>query len=1338
MRKYGIAILQRCIYTTTLATCMLLTVTNASVWAQSVRILSTKDGFPQSFISGLVQDQDGFIWVGTRNGLARYDGLKCKVFQHAVHDNKTIASNVVVWITKDHHNFLWVQYESGEFDKIDPRTEAITHFADANVKKISGLIVRRGWLVDRSGDLWRIVIGNGLIRTGHNQQTTTTFNTSNHKLLNDSLRGILEDKSGQIWVVSQHYLSLYDNAAKLFQSWAIPYAQDVQQLVPSPEEGTDLHQRQNGELMWGDREHLLFFNPVKKAFRYVPFPGNPTVAIRWIRTGPTGQDYFESKGIIYSYDEKNGLVTISNAELRDPADARSLLVDRSSVVWVGTNAGGIHQLDLMTPFFKSHKYTPDLFQNILQENFSLSLVKTFNWTEKANSFSAPGYHLRSVYDSLGNLWLGLKETVCYYDVKKKTAIVLPHVPLLDDQSNTGIAIKGITMAPGGKPMVIGYNGHILIYNFLTKNWEPFIDPGLIYKQFGTTVLPQDIYYDGTKVWISTAMDGLLVLDAKTKVIEQIRQHLGKNILPTNQLLVLCRDPTRKNLLWIGSYQGLICLDKTAMTTQVFSVQQGLPDNTIYSILSDESGKLWFGTNKGLCRFDPITHAVRVFNTPYGLPGDEFNRFHQLKLTDGRLAFGGPDGWTIFNPHSISDDNFEPDIALTGLKVNNLDIVPDTANSVIRRPINAIDKLTLSYEQNTLDIAFAGLQYNQPQDILYRYQLVGYDDDWVLSGHMANAYYTRIPAGDYTFKVNATNSSGHWSSHVKVLPLHITGPWWGRWWAYLCYALIASSVIWSYIRYRVNRELLTQELSLKDKESIQLREIDEMKTRFFSNVTHEFRTPLTLILGPALQLKSLSQEDSKQGKLAGIIEKNAEQLLNLINQLMDLSKLEAKALKPKERKGNVATTVGTIVTSFQDEAKSKDVKLLLEMPETGAEYWFAQEALERIVYNLISNALKFTPPGGWVEVILTTGPDGIELIIRDTGIGIEEEKLPYIFNRFYQADHGNSGLSPDRSGMEGTGIGLALVKELVEIQEGSIEVFSRKMMPGQASSGTIFTIFLPYPAIEALDSREDTLSEPVVEKSDERPLLLVVEDNSDLADYVTGILSESYRVIHEENGMTGLRAAVGQMPDLIISDVLMPVMDGFEFCGKLKTDMRTSHIPVILLTAKITQEDRLRGLSNGANDYITKPFHPSELLLRVQNSLSQQLNMRNRVYEELNVSQIEKNEAIQDRLPPDPFLDKVFTVLDEHLENELFGVEDLTDLLGMSRTSLHRKVKAIANLSTTELIRNYRLKKACQFLKEGHGSTISAYKSGFSSPAYFTRCFRELYGVTPGDYLRKLI
>jgi CheY-like chemotaxis protein/nitrogen-specific signal transduction histidine kinase len=528
------------------------------------------------------------------------------------------------------------------------------------------------------------------------------------------------------------------------------------------------------------------------------------------------------------------------------------------------------------------------------------------------------------------------------------------------------------------------------------------------------------------------------------------------------------------------------------------------------------------------------------------------------------------------------------------------------------------------------------------------------------------------------------------------------------------------------------------LSLKDKESIQLREIDEMKTRFFSNVTHEFRTPLTLILGPALQLKSLSQEDSKQGKLAGIIEKNAEQLLNLINQLMDLSKLEAKALKPKERKGNVATTVGTIVTSFQDEAKSKDVKLLLEMPETGAEYWFAQEALERIVYNLISNALKFTPPGGWVEVILTTGPDGIELIIRDTGIGIEEDKLPYIFNRFYQADHGNSGLSPDRSGMEGTGIGLALVKELVEIQEGSIEVFSRKMMPGQASSGTIFTIFLPYPAIEALDSREDTLSEPVVEKSDERPLLLVVEDNSDLADYVTGILSESYRVIHEENGMTGLRAAVGQMPDLIISDVLMPVMDGFEFCGKLKTDMRTSHIPVILLTAKITQEDRLRGLSNGANDYITKPFHPSELLLRVQNSLSQQLNMRNRVYEELNVSQIEKNEAIQDRLPPDPFLDKVFTVLDEHLENELFGVEDLTDLLGMSRTSLHRKVKAIANLSTTELIRNYRLKKACQFLKEGHGSTISAYKSGFSSPAYFTRCFRELYGVTPGDYLRKLI
>ncbi len=860
--------------------------------SQSIRVLSTKDGLPQSFVSGLVQDDDGFVWIGTRNGLARYDGIQYKIFLHNLHDTSSIAANVIIWINKDSHNHLWIEYESGEIDEMDPVTERINHFITSSSAKTAVRFVRKGWIVDSHGVFWGIIKGAGL--NSFDKNKVERYNKTTHGFLSDTLRALLEDRNRKLWVLSQYGISYFDTSSKKFLHIRVPYEQDYNNNLASDEEVVDLHERKNGELMWGDRKRLYFFNPSNKSFRTVALPVYPYFGIRWIRMGSDSTEYFESNGNIYHYDDINGLSPIGVSGMSDVGDARSFLADRSGLLWIGTNAAGIHQIDLVTPFFQSFAYDREFPNNLLQQELGLSMSKVFNWTKKDEIFSGAGYHFRSVYDRYMRLWMALKETVCYYDFLQKKYIKLPVVPFADENTEQEIKIKGITISATGIPFVAGYSGSIFLYDSAGKSWSSFMDPALIRRTFGPAVVLQDIFIDADKLWITTAKDGLLYVDLRSKEIKQLKENVQQGSLPTNQLLGIIEDPLKQDLLWIGSYQGLICLNKKTLKCEVFSLEEGLPDNTIYSIQSDRTGNLWLSTNKGICRFDPQTHSLRAFRASYGLPGDEFNRFHHLKLPDGRLAFGGTEGWTIFDPLTIKNDDFEPRISLTTLKINNNTINPGKNNLILPSPLNSIDKLVLSFSDNIIAIGFAGLQFNQPQDLLYRYRLKGYDDDWVQAGHTHIASYTKIPPGHYTLMVNASNTNGRWSSHIKTLTITIRPPWWRTWWAYLCYSIILFGLVWGYINFRVKRGLLKQEMNLKEKETKQLREIDGMKTRFFSNITHEFRTPLTLILGPAEELKNRHQQDPQQNKLADIIMKNARQLLLLINQLMDLAKLEAKS------------------------------------------------------------------------------------------------------------------------------------------------------------------------------------------------------------------------------------------------------------------------------------------------------------------------------------------------------------------------------------------------------------------------------------------------------------
>lgn len=1299
---------------------LLLCLVGTVVFSQTGRIISTKDGLPQSFISGLEQDKAGFVWVGTRNGLARFDGLDFKVLQHKNSDTSSLSSNLIITI-KSFNNAIWIEHESGDIDQLDPVTEQINHYGNpANFKSIE--LFRRAWVADSKGILWRIVDGQGLLRCGNKP---VFYSRKSNGFDSDTLWGVLEGEKDLLWVLTKNGLSSLNRKSGKVVNYGSPKRPDFHDYNFAVRLPIGLHRRSNGELMWTDRKYIYFFSPITNKFlRVVPFSAANERGVTFIRTGPDGSDYFERNGILYRYNELLGLQQIYNQSVTNKGSLMSFLVDKSGLVWLGTNAHGIYQLDLTTPFFPSFPVKEGFAGDVLRKEFGQKLSGLFGWDIDDKRFASPGYHIRSVYDKRGSLWLGLKEKVVRYDPTTRKFTSFPPVRQLVNSGENGIGLKGLTLTPQGVPVVVGYNRNVLIYNETKKQWDWLIPEGELQRQLGKEVTPQDIWMDAERIWITTEMEGLLFYEIKTGKIHQLRQNSQQGSLPTNQLLAIEPDPSRSHLLWIGSYNGLICLNKKTLKAEVFNTKQGLPDNAVYSLLTDHYGNLWFGTNKGLCSFSPITHKVRTFKTRHGLLEDEFNRFHQLKLPDGRLAMGGTEGWTLFDPDKIKDDEYQPDIALTSLKINNEEVV-QSADGILTKPFNALTGLSLPYNQNTLTLAFAGLQYNQPQDLQYRYQLVGYDTDWIVAGHVTFANYTKIPPGVYEFLVNASNTGGQWSKEIKKLKITINAPWWRTWWAYLIYALVIAGSTWYWFRLQLVRLELRKSVELKQQETEQLRVLAEMKERFFTNITHDFRTPLTLILSPLTALIKNQEGSPNEQKLISI-KRNAEQLLKLINQLLDFSKLDYNVLSVSESAGNIASFTENVTNLFKEEALKKGVNLHLKSSVVG-EYWFDAAKLERMLGNLIGNALKFTPSGGTVTVGVVVDHNDLVFSVTDTGFGIPQKQIAYVFDRYYQVK--------SEKQVGGTGIGLALVKELAELQKGIVEVESKE------GKGSTFRIRMPYQpvvAAEIVDSTESKTTNdwgtPVVADGDVR--ILLVEDNAELSDFIASSLPESYKIDKASNGAEGLKIALETLPDLIISDVAMPIMDGFELCRQVKEHEPTNHIPVIMLTARVAIESRMEGLLKGADDYLAKPFHVPELNLRVYNLLERQRRLREYIKNKLEVPQLEeqpKTEEVQD-----PFLVKFYAIVDENLDNSSIGVENISAMMNMSRSQLHRKLRAIAGMSISDLVRNHRLVRGAEFLKSGLGSSEAAYKSGFDSPAYFSKCFREFYGVTPTDFQKRTI
>ncbi|GAB2569314.1 hypothetical protein GCM10027190_19130 [Spirosoma areae] len=1290
--------------------------------------ITVRNGLPQGLVNSLIQDKQGFIWLATRDGLCRYDGIRFRIYTHDPQKANSLSFSSIYEIKNNNKGQLWIRTENNKIDRFDPVTEQSNRMSNSPAfQHVLGRDQLVGMQPDRSGNVWVATQTNGFFRLNANGSISQRHWAPQGDSAQQFIHTMLLDRYNQLWLATRTGLFRYNVASGQFTLFT------VAQGLP----GNDvyrLHERANGELMLGFPGHFAILDPDGGRVRQVvPVAGN-RITVPLFARDSRGVDYVNQS----PYTDQTGFVLIPP----DPKFARfsalSLLVDRTNVLWIGLNGDGVIKYDLTKRPFQTWPYVNNFQTDWLTQQANVPLEAI-----PALIRQQPSRDIRYQFDRRKNLWLSSPLTDPYrYDSFRKTFVPVRPTGIEARWLPNGM-FRLTALSTGAEGELWGLlgpaNQAVVRHNPDQETFTAFPLPLPPNHPYVITAM----VIDGGRVYMATENHGLLRADLSAKrLIHWHGGSMGTHSLPGDALLCLAQDPLQYNFLWIGTLgEGLCRLDKMTGRIQRFTVGQGLSNNVIYAIRTDANGHLWLSTNRGLCRFDTRTYEVRNYMSDDGLPSDEFRQFHDITLPDGRLIFGGIGGYTVFDPRRVSEDSVKPVVALTALRLNNQLVTVNTPDSPLQQDINQTSAITLDHRQNFLSIDFAALEFNQSHKNQYRYKLIGLDKDWVYSGNQASATYTNLTPGTYTFVVNASNTSGIWSPHLHQLQLRIEPPLWATWWAYSAYIFLLLGAIVLFLRVRIRRIQQKSQSRLREQESIQLKQLDEVKSRFFANITHEFRTPLTLILTPLEQVLNDSTDSPYHGRLS-LIHRNANRLLRLINELLDLAKLDAGNLTITPTPADLQEFIRRTVLVFSEEAQRKQIQLHFTPEFAQPFYWFDPDKIEKILSNLLSNALKFTAEGGSITVSVITAPldpeltnpantDLLRLSVHNTGAFVSAHQLPHLFDRFYQADP-----SPEQA-VTGSGIGLALVKELVEMMQGTISVESLPVY------GTTFTVELPCRQARAdlvastntsnsfplsFTAPEPASADTSAEKVHQ---LLLVEDNDELADYIITTLNTEWRVKRVGNGQAGIDAAVADGPDMIISDVLMPQVDGYELCRQLKSNPITSHIPILLLTAKASVESRLEGLTAGADDYLAKPFQVDELRGRVRNRLEHQQRIqqfyRTRLLREGNLPMASQN-------PGDEFMNRVYAILENRLDDSSFGVEPLATAMGMSRMHLNRKVKAMTSLTPNELIRVVRLKRAAELLLTGVSVSEVADRVGFDTPAYFSKVFKDQFHLTPSEYV----
>ena len=1338
---------------------------------------SSDEGFTGAAFKTIAQDSLGFLWISSGSGLSRFDGYNFSYpssnsqsnagFHHA--QLKTVVLNV------DPSGKLWATF--------DDRIAGYDRDADDFVphKAVPGNATIKSILFQDTTTVWIGAAAQGLTAFKISNKSKTSFinRLEPDKFDANNTIQAIANYGNSLLLGTGNGLWLFEKKNKTFSRPVCGSPDcfikgDIKKIMMHPEY----------IWLWADQqlikvtngffpEQRLVLNRIQHQFDFEKkFIDARVMEIAedkkgkfWIASQGLGLTYYDpQKDILKNYRSEEG------NENSLPSDLlHHVMIDRDDNVWATTVNKGIVQIKKQSLLFYNHlKGISSTGVGVVTQDGRTQIFVGTNgsglWTSKYDAGDIASIKFNRVkltpiargFENVveltigkDNIWLGTMQAGAAGLSFNNNGSAITRTQLLqhEDLNKNTISDNFITSlweAPdrrlwigtfsGGfniiNPRMYGHPGSVSSHQNDPNNSNSLINNGV------TQFLPEE---DGTML-IAT-FGGI---DRVHNINGQRADIQFEHLLPNVYCKTIHR--TTNGTFYIASragiYRGIKSNGKYS-----FTKLSALGDRNFTYLEEDKLGKLWIMSFDGLFYYDPEKDFALSFKKDDGLPSSRsVSAGSSAQTEDGKMVFGNGEGLTIFDPMTLQINKAKPKPVLTSIKINNNLISSGSSGVelVLSESINTVKKITLNHTHQILSLEFSAMDFTAPEKNSYEYQLEGFDEKWI-STHWKNrtATYTNLKPGVYKFKVRASNRDGVWNDNITVLNIAVIPPPWKSWWAYTLYAISALVILFSARRNIIQRERLASELKLEHLELKKTQEVDRLRSTFFTNISHEFRTPLTLIQGPAQNIiDKLKKEKQLKSTEAlpqlDLILLNSERLLRLVNQVLELSKLESGGLKKENSEEDIFAFLKMVISHFTLLSVQKRITLTHRFPNQVLTARFDKDKLEKIVSNLIFNALKFTPENGSILITVRINPASqrncciLLLDVADNGVGIPEDQIGRIFERFFQVREGDAQNA-------GAGIGLALSKELSEFLGGTLTVTSTK------SEGSTFSLSLPIDVVHI----EETISvmptesrssnyeiSPEYVKGNEtvsKPILLIVEDHVDLRKFILLCLGDEYEFLEAGNGKEGLSMAIEQLPSLILSDVMMPEMDGIEMCNKVKQDHRTNHIPLILLTAKASNESKLFGLDKGADDYIVKPFNKDELVLKIRN----QILAIQRIQEKIRLELLSGSSVIKAVSADEKFIARVKGIIEKRISDEKLGVESLAEEVGLSRVQLYRKINALTGMSVNDFIRKLRIQKGAQLLTQRWGTVSEiAYEVGFSNPSYFSKCFKDQFGVIPSSYSQK--
>lgn len=1298
------------------------------------------------------------MWFGTQNGLNKYDGYSFKIYQHNLKDSTSIPGNDINCLFEDSNGDLWIGTSDGGLVLYDRGKDAFVSIGTkgANSTLISDLAVTAIY-EDRQKNFW-VGTFNKLNLLNRKTRQVKQFAASTGTLSNNTISCIYQDSKNRLWIGTAGGLNILNpktGSCKTFLN------NDSDATSLSHNKVNCINQDASGNLWIGTADGLNKLSADSRKFEVYKHKSNNNNSLSnnvvnaisndgannlWVAT-ESALDHFELSSKTFTHYQE---LPFDERSLSH-SSVYSLLVDNVGILWVGTYNGGINKYDKNETSFK-------LYRNFNNENLNTNTVSSFaegadgdvwvgtdggglyHWQRKNNWFTAFNPQSKQHYfPSLSVLALKLSadKKVLWAGTYGNGLIKMDLSTMKPVFYNAGLknnAVYTLMEDRQGNIWAGTNGGGVSMLNPATGRFKNYM-----YTQYGQSIssnfvrsLCEDA--DGN-IWIGTYSGGLNMLNPKTG---KFTYYNTLNSGLQSDIIYAIYQDKQKNI-WVGTMGGgLHLFDNTTHRFKPFNRSNGLAGNIINSISEDKNGMLWISTDNGINQYDPHTKKFKTFTVLNGLQSNEFFLGAGITLNNNDLLFGGLNGFNLIDPDDIKINRHIPPVVITDFLLFNKSVPVANKNSPLQLNINETREIALSHNQSVFTIEFAALNYTIPQKNRYAYRLEGFDRRWNHIRNERKVTYTNLDPGEYTFRVIASNNDGVWNRQGAFIKIIIKPPFWKTNIAYLIYIAVIAGILYVIYREIVSREKLKNEIEFQKLSASKTQELNQLKLNFFTNISHELRTPLSLIIDPIRKISTGDISAEKVNSYSALAYKNAVRLMALVNQLLDFRKLESGNMQPDLKKVRVEALVSDAFDNFNLKANERNIQYSLRIEDNVTHAWLDSDKLHKILTNLLANAFKHTPDNGMVTVLVKqvniNDKEFIEIHVVDTGIGIPKQFHEKIFDIFYQVK------GTQRFAKESSGIGLALTKELVTMHNGDIVVESEE------GKGTDFIVRIPVGS--GLDDgpenipdntkeqigeyKEQTALEIIPDNIDTNlPVILVVEDNDNLRRYITQELSETYLVYQACDGLEGYEMAIKIVPDMVISDILMPGHDGLELCNKLKTDEKTSHIPVILLTARQTEENRIEGYTTGADAYIAKPYNSALLKVRIQNILDSRKKLR-----ELYSNTVEEKHVQVEISPIDKqFLKKAIKIVEDNIADIDFDIDTLAERLQMSRRQLYRKISALTNKTVHDFVTDIRMEKAAALLLSGDFTIAEvAYKVGFSEPANFSRSFSKKYGMSPKTYL----